>query len=209
MEISCIYKNNDFCYKKVYSCEFLNKNISANIHIIPSGYHLPSYNTNKNVIGVIFNKCNLTKVPQGLTNIFPNMKILSIWSSTLNTVTKKDLAEYKNIERIGFCNNLIEYLPGDLFEDFSNLEEVSFNGNKLKLIEPNILDGLDKLKAVSFADNTAYTKCFSLIEFMSSNATLEEVKDELFVRYYKDQKKIEHFLKAEAENLSLNGKLIC
>ncbi|CAG9807464.1 unnamed protein product [Chironomus riparius] len=142
MKIPCIFRDNAFLdNKEVYVCEFVEQNIPDNLKIIPDGSHQYSrrgnLKNNIDVTGVIFNKCNLTKVPQGLPRIFPNMKIFSIWNSSLKNVSRNDLAEDKNIEKIGFCSNEIEYLPGDLFEEFYNLEEVSFSGNKLTIIEPN------------------------------------------------------------------------
>ena len=86
-----------------------------------------------------------------------------------------------------------------MFEGFDKLEEVSFNGNELGLIEPNILNGLTKLKKASFEDNPAYTKCFIDFPQCESNATLQDVKDELFVRFYRDYKNVEDLLKVEDE----------
>jgi len=208
MEVPCVYRDHEFIGgESVYVCEFMEQNISEDIQITPIGSHKLSRRGNKkkniHVGGVIFNKCTLTKVPQGLTRIFPYMKILSIWHSTLKIVTKNDLAEYKHFERIGICDNEIEFLPGDLLEGFKNLEEVGFNGNELELIEPNILDGLDELKHVSFEENPAYTKCYSDVPGYKSNATLQEVKDELFVRFYRDYKNVEDLLKVEEENQDL------
>ncbi|KAL7013124.1 hypothetical protein ACKWTF_015206 [Chironomus riparius] len=210
MELPCTYRHCSFIDKSVYTCEFFKQDIPKNGQIMPKGLHQFNQQgnklNNKNVFAVIFIECNITKVPRGLKKLFPRMKILSILSSTLKVVTKADLIEYKNIERIGFCDNQIEYLPGNLFEGFTNLEEVSFNGNKLKLIEPNILDGLQYLKTVNFNDNPGYKKCFSSIKGFESNATLDEVKDELFLKFYRDFMKINDFLKIEDENQDLKKK---
>ncbi|KAL7023514.1 hypothetical protein ACKWTF_012649 [Chironomus riparius] len=216
MKIPCIFRDNAFLdNKEVYVCEFVEQNIPDNLKIIPDGLHQYSrrgnLKNNIDVTGVIFNKCNLTKVPQGLPRIFPNMKIFSIWNSSLKNVSRNDLAEYKNIEKIGFCSNEIEYLPGNLFEEFYNLEEVSFSGNKLTIIEPSILNGLTKLKVASFENNPAFTKCFIDSPRNKSNATLQEVKDELFVRFYRDYKNVEDLLKAglkiEEENRVLKESI--
>jgi len=210
--IQCIFKDFTFLDNKIaYVCEFNNQDIPENVRKIPQGAHQLDYNgdarNNSHVVGVIFSECNITKVPQGLTRIFPNMKIFSIWASNLKIVTKDDLAEYRNIERIGFCKNEIEFLPGDLFEGFTNLEEIAFKGNKLELIEPNILDKLDKLKNINFKNNPAYTKCYSLLSGCQSNATFEEVKDELFLRFYRNHRKIEDLLKLEDENQGLKDTI--
>jgi len=188
MEFPCVYRDHTFIDKKAaYVCEFTKQNIPEDVQIIPNGLHAVE-RKNDDVVGVIFRECGLTKVPQGLTKIFPNLRVLSIWSSTLKNVNKMDLAEYKNIEKLGFCDNKIEYLPGDLLEGFMNLEEVGFNGNELELIEPNILDGLAKLKFVSFVDNPAYNQRFAEAPYSGSNATLEDIKEELIDHFDKCHK---------------------
>jgi len=198
MQVPCVY--NEFTFhdrSPVYVCEFINQKIPDDVQIIPTGGHANEKKSD-DVVGVVFNECILSKVPRGLTRIFPYMKILSIWDSTLKIVTKTDLAEYKNIEKLGFCRNKVETLPDKLFEGFRKLEEISFNGNELELIGPNILDGLNKLKHVNFMDNPRYNIKFSLIPGQHSNATLEEVKALLtdqFDKYHERIKNVQNNLK--------------
>lgn len=207
MKYPCVFKDHKFIDSKfVYVCEFYDQFIPENVKIEPIGLHAcraGQQKTNAHVNGIIFNKCRLTRVPQGLKKIFPNLRNLSIWDSTLKKVTKDDLADYKNFERIGLCGNKIKFLPGNLFEGFKRLEEVAFNGNQIELIEPNILDGLTNLKIVDFEKNPAYTKCYSNLPGWISSATLQDVKDELFVRFYRDRNNINDLLKVEEENLAL------
>ena len=147
--------------------------------------------TNKEVREVIFGRCKMSKVPKGLTKIFPNMRDLCIWGSTLSAMDKNDLIEYKLLERIDFGDNKLEFLPGDLFEGFENIEEITFNGNFLKIIEPNILDGLKRLKFVDFGNNPNYKRIYSEYPEYKPNASLDEVKSELncvFIRNIKSFK---------------------
>ncbi|CAG9807182.1 unnamed protein product [Chironomus riparius] len=129
---------------------------------------------------VKFHHCEMSKVPQGLTKLVPNMTNLTIWSSSLKNVNKNDLAEYKFLKKIYFMHNEIEFLPGDLFEGFTNLEVVSFMGNKLKIIEPNVFDSLKKLKHVNLSKNNNFKKFYSKYpEYINRNATLAELKGEV------------------------------
>lgn len=146
--------------------------------MILSGRHQDGY-SNKDVAYVCFTNCKITKVPQGLMKIFPKLEILYIESSQLKKITKDDLAEYRNLREFFCTRNEVEFLPGDLFEGFKNLERICFMRNRLKLIEPNILDGLERLKAVSFILNPKYNICYSTIPLVYSNASLEEIKEEL------------------------------
>jgi len=181
----------------VYVCKIDQKVISLTPTLTIKGQHEPC-RSNSDVNEVRFVKCIMQNVPQGLTKTFPNMVDLSIWWSNLDKVTRNDMIEYKNLERFGFCENQTEYLPGDLFEGFENLEEIIFNGNKLKIIEPNILDGLEKLKIVNFTGNPNYSKCFSVYPEYNPNATLEEVKSELFEKFYSE---VPHNVKIYLKNL--------
>lgn len=211
MKYPCTFKEHKFVDNKfVYVCEFYDQFFPENGRIEPIGTHLirgGQQKTNAHVNGVIFNKCRLTRVPQGLKRIFQNIRNISIWDSNLREVTKYDLADYKNLERIGICGNKIKFLPGDLLEGFKRLEEVAFSGNQIELIEPNILDGLTCLRMVNFEKNPGYTKCYSNLPGWKSTATLQDVKDELFLRYYRDHKKVKDLLKVEEENQSLRNSV--
>jgi len=77
-------------------------------------------------------------------------------------------------------------------KNFKNLEAIEFRGNNLKIIEPNILDGLERLKYVDFRENLNYWKFYSIHYEDNPNATLEEIKWEIFEKYpqfLKDLKK--------------------
>ncbi|XP_070504578.1 protein roadkill-like [Chironomus tepperi] len=208
MKVECSYYDDTYYgNKKVYVCRFYKQTIPENTTIIPDGTHKSASRGNEHVDCALFADCKLTKVPQGLTRIFPNLKVLYIQYSGLTTITKSDLAEYKNLERIYINLTSIKFLPGDLFDGFKNLEAIGFNDNKLELIEPNILDGLDNLKHVNFEDNPNYTKCYSQFKDCSPNATLEEVKDELMVKFCKEfPKTTKDLLKVKEENKNLKGK---
>ncbi|XP_070504867.1 uncharacterized protein [Chironomus tepperi] len=207
IKVKCSYYG--FTYygnKKVYECRFYDQTIPENTTIIPDGTH-KSDRRNEHVESVDLSNCKLTKVPQGLTRIFPNLKVLYIQYSGLTTITKSDLAEYKNLERINITYNDIKFLPGDLFDGFKNLEAIVFSYNKLELIEPNILDGLDNLKHVNFRGNPNYTKFYSQFSDWNPNATLEEVKDELMVKFCKElTKTTKDLLKVKEENKNLKDK---
>lgn len=209
MELNCNFKYDPYVDgRNFYTCFIENQRIPETSNVKHIGKHLPEH-SNEQVIDVIFKKCSMTKVPQGLTKVFPNMQDLSIWNSNLKNVTQLDLVEYKNLKRFGFCFNEIEYLPGDLFEDFKNLNEVVFNGTNLKLVEPNILDGLDKLTMVDFTRNSNYSKRYCSIPGHSGNATLQEVKTELYEKFCKNPKNVEKLnckLKQKIDNLKKINK---
>lgn len=193
-----------------YTCIITGQNISVNLPVKVTGYHKNGL-TNEYIVNVLINKCTATKIPKGLTKIFPNMKILEIWNSKLATIDKLDLDEYKNLEKFCCVENPISYLPGNLFEDFPNLEWIEFWGNDLQIIEPNLLDGLDKLKYVEFKRGCSRDKRFSMYSALSSNASLQEIKDELEAKYsqiLKNVQKLEDTVnQLKQENENLKGEL--
>jgi len=166
-----------------YGCYIENTQTPENRRITLTGHH--EYGkTDYDVIDVTFSSCMVIKIPQELTLIFPNIRKLLICNSKLKKISKNDLIEYKNLEIISMMENELEYLPGDLFEGFKNLNYINFKKNKLIFIEPNILDGLGEMRYVNFSDNTNYKKCFSIYPEHEPNATLDEVKIELYEKFY-------------------------
>ncbi|CAG9803021.1 unnamed protein product [Chironomus riparius] len=180
-----------------YSCLISNQNIKENIPVKINGNHQIG-NSNKDVVNVWINKCTVTKIPKGITFMFPNIKVLEIKNSKLPAIHKNDLAEYKSLEKFCCIENPISYLPGDLFEGFEKLEWIEFYGNSLLIIEPNILNGLHGLKYVEFSRGGPQDKRFSLYPRLSSNANVKEIKDELERKYpqkLKDVQKLENLIK--------------
>jgi len=194
--ISCVYEDNrELIDKAYYRCLIMHQSILKDAKLNIIGDHIDG-KTNDDVAHVIFRNCSLDVVPKGLTQIFPNLKILSINSSELNKLSKEDLSEYKKIEGFLCENNKLEFLPGDLFDGFENLEWISFFKNKLKAIEPNIIDGLSKLKSVLFFGNVNYNRNFSIYPEHKAKNSLEEVKDELLTNFLtSDPHYIKNYLK--------------
>jgi len=207
MDTFCAFHDYEFVYgEKFYRCCIKNQQIPENHKLNIIGQHKDGM-SNKDVLCVEFNGCTVTKVPQGLTKIFPNLKILDIDGSKLKKISKNDLVEYKNCEKLLFGRNELEFLPDDLFEDFINLEYIAFFNNKLKFIMPSILDGLKKLKYVGFSGNVNYKKCYSIYPEYSPNATLEEIKVELREKFFPHLMQFEEYLTSknglEQENCKL------
>ncbi|CAG9797648.1 unnamed protein product [Chironomus riparius] len=203
-QLICEFKYDPYIDGRIlYACFIKNQQIPADEELEFTGRHVSGH-SNNNVIDVIFENCDIKKVPQGLTKVFPKMQDLSVWSSNLKKVTKNDLKEYKNLLRFGFCNNEIEFLFGDLFEGFDNVQEVIFSGNEgLKFVEPNILDGLENLNMVNFTGNLKYFKRFSSVQGDLGNATLAEVKAELWKNFCIDPENIKNAYQKHKEEIAI------
>ncbi|KAL7013149.1 hypothetical protein ACKWTF_015220 [Chironomus riparius] len=83
--------------EKVFTCIVVDQIIPEDQELKFIGQHKDG-KSNDDVIFVKFNSCTVTKVPQGLTKIFPNMIVLMITNSKLKNISKDDLIEYKNLK---------------------------------------------------------------------------------------------------------------
>ena len=199
MSLVCTYFYETYFNETFYVCLIDDQFVPADCVLIPIGEHTVG-KSNKDVKEVKFRKCEMSKVPKGLTKIFPKMTNLTVWYSSLQYVNKNDLAEYKLLKKVYFMYDKIEFLPGDLFEGFKNLEVITLIGNDLKIIEPTIFDGLNKLKHVNLSKNTNYTKFYSEYrEFSNRNATLEEVKLEVNQVFCKNFQLYKNIIQNQAE----------
>jgi len=145
-------------------------------------------------------------VPSGLKKLFPNFNELTINGSDIETITKQDLDEYKNLKKFVCMDCKLEYLPGDLFQGTRSIEFIHFEKCNLKFIEPNLLDELYRLKHVKFCGDLNYSKCYSIYPEYKPNATRQELKAYLYEKMYEKHKpmldlKISEGIKREKEIL--------
>lgn len=183
-EIQCnfSYSTHDYinCQSKLYKCAINNYAFDDDEDFVFVGNHT-KLKTNLHVELLVLDGKSLTKVPQGLMQHFPNIIALEIRESSVKSLTKSDIAEYKRIKNFKFDVNPIEFLPGNLFEDFNNLDHISFSSCNLLTIEPFILDFYKKnpfSMSVKFLNNPNYH-----IEF-NGWRSLNKIKTELYRKYY-------------------------
>ncbi|CAG9811224.1 unnamed protein product [Chironomus riparius] len=196
MEVECTFNDSDwpFTTTKFYRCCIEKYQIPDDIELIIDGKHRLR-KTNNDVTYLKFYDCTITKVPAGMTKIFPNLKILEINTAKLRKITKNDLIEYKNLEKFSCWGNEIEFLPGDLFEGFKNLEWISFYGNRLWIIEPNIFDNLESLKRIQLEHNPNYDILYSAYPKDKVSTTFGEVKNILIDKFFaSDPQIIKNFI---------------
>lgn len=201
--IKCKFDKKQFGGKFLYRCLVKEQKIPENQELRFNNKFHQTGKTNEDVTLINFDDCIVTAVPQGLTKVFPNLKVLVIFNSKLKQVSKNDLAEYKNLEVLHFGHNEIEVLPESLFEGFENLKRISFYENKLKVVAPNILDELNNLERVNFLGNTWYNMCFSTDpnDKPTPSVTLDKLKADLCLKYSRNS----DFY--AADDLQINQKL--
>ena len=149
MKIKAEYQITSYQGHALYQCCIKNDPNEEIKDVKIQGKHVAGKNRH-DVVAVKFVGCNLAKVPQNFTKIFPNLKYLIILNSQLQELDKEDLAEYKELEVIDIRQSCLLFLPGDIFEGFQNLKYIFIMGKKLSVIEPNILDWLFNLQRAHF-----------------------------------------------------------
>lgn len=85
-------------------CSVLNQGIKFNSKLKFVGSHMYG-KSNNDVTSLYFIECRMTKIPQKLTETFPNLKKLVIFKSKLRTIKREDLKEYEKLEKIIFCED--------------------------------------------------------------------------------------------------------
>lgn len=168
-------------FGNVYTCRILYQSFPDQSRLTFFGDHLQG-KSNKNVDYIIIHNCITYKVPKGLTNFFPNLKIMLIQNSNLQELRREDFDEYKNLKVFACVENPISFLPGNLFNDLKEIKSVVFIKNQLKVIEPNILDGLTKLTNVSFAVEPNFDICYSIYD--PAQFRLDDVKHYLNQKFF-------------------------
>lgn len=109
----------------------------------------------KDTHGISFVNCKLHAWPlyEAIHNYFPNLVSIQIKHCSLQVITKESLRDYFALRELFFNENMIQALPGDLFEYTPQIEVVSFKNNRIKFIDAGIFDGIHNLKYFDLSGN--------------------------------------------------------
>ena len=100
--------------------------------------------------------------PQGLAQIFPFLKLVTIDNCGLKAITRDDLIGLENLEAIIVTNCQLHFLPSNLFVGFTKLKWVDFSNNKIECLDSKMLKMLEtnQLEHVSFLKNPKISSFF-------------------------------------------------
>ncbi|CAG9811181.1 unnamed protein product [Chironomus riparius] len=147
------------------------QNIPADTQFNLTGDH-DAYKTDQDVNFIFFNNCNVAKVPVGLTELFPNLKIIGISNLGFQNDKIDGLVEYKNYGRFVFLRNEAEFLPLNLIKNF---EDLNVFDNNLYDIEPRLIVGFDEYKEANFGVDLECVKFNSVHAKYDLGASLKDV----------------------------------
>lgn len=118
-----------------------------------SGTH-QSGRTDADVQGVsIFDVTDLTFVPQGITNFFPNLILIYFYNPGIKILNGNELDGYPHLEWFGLNNGNVESVAGNLFANVPNMKVVWFAGNNIKNIGWDLLNPVDPSGLIDFRVN--------------------------------------------------------
>lgn len=143
---------------QVYTCEVTSIDFSGNLtHITAyNGIHVPG-NSSTDVrafyFGTLCPQFNLTFIPKGFLQFFPNFNMLEFNTCSIESLNGDELEEYPNLERFVLLHSNIQRIPGNLFEFNQNLKYVWF-GFKITRVGEGLLDDLGRLEQAYFWDNS-------------------------------------------------------
>jgi len=115
--------------------------------------HLAGY-SNSRVESLWIEKQPISSLPKGIAQFFPDLKVLTVKNTPLNTISRSDLSPFPNLMHIDSSHNLLEALEGDLFAENPNIVWISFWNNKIRNVGTGLLDNMRNLATVYFNINT-------------------------------------------------------
>jgi FtsZ-binding cell division protein ZapB len=159
IEIGCHFSYDHDWHEigQVYTCEVISMDFSDNpTHITGySGDHVlgnSAVDVKAFYFGTSCPQFNLTIVPKGFLNFFPNFNMLEFNTCSINSLNGDELEDYPNLERFVIVHSNVQRIPGNLFEFNKNLKYIWF-GFQITRVGDGLLEDLGKLEQAYFWDN--------------------------------------------------------
>lgn len=104
--------------------------------------------SNNDVEQVFIHGKELTFIPNGFGDLYPNLDLFFIGQSKLKHVTRKNFEDMNKVTNLFLGFNELEYLPEDSFWNLVNLEQFFVDNNKIKSLHRNLFINMPKLQQV-------------------------------------------------------------
>lgn len=138
-----------------YQCQTHPLNVESSQYVTSvTGIHLAN-KTNNDVAAIHISKCNdLTYIPKGLVNVFPNLIGVYLQGCGISSLNGTELIEYPLLQLFALELSPLQHVPGNLFEHNPDIFFVSFTDNTIRSTGRELLTNLDKLSEIYFENNT-------------------------------------------------------
>lgn len=118
---------------------------------------------NGNVMNLIIYKQNCQFIPEGISNFFKNLEILTISRSNLMALRFTDFLGLQNLRKIFIVGNQISSIDGQTFKSIPNLEVLDLSSNKIKSIPFEAFSLAQNLKILTLSNNLI--RIFDILPF--------------------------------------------
>jgi hypothetical protein len=110
-------------------------------------------------------------MPMNVDAFFPNLETFICEYCGMESIEAENMKEFPHLKCLVLSYNLLDYLPGDLFQSSAQLEYFAVDNNPIKTIGKELFTPLTNLKSFEFKA----TECFpSILE-----ADLEDKKKDV------------------------------
>ena len=102
---------------------------------------------------IVYNEKTLTRLPQNISNFFPNIQALVWTHGSITTLVAEDIEPMKKLVILVLGYNKIVTLSGALFKNMPELLLVEFNNNLIEYVDKNVLSSGKYLDSADFKEN--------------------------------------------------------
>lgn len=95
----------------------------------------------------------LNFLPNGIGELFPILSLLSMGSSKVKFIARKNFKNMKNLKILHLFDNEIEEIPKDTFHDLEGLETLNLYDNKIASLHPDTFLNLRSLDSLRLSHN--------------------------------------------------------
>lgn len=148
----CVYNDSP---ELGYLCELWNAvYLGPGDSFVITGSHVPGYNDGL-VVKVITTQAvpsQLASIPQEIFAKFPNLRVLELPSTNIETLS--GLTGCENLESLRVNGNRIRAIPAGIFEQCGNLKEITIDSNEVISVDVAAFRGIQILETISLENNS-------------------------------------------------------
>lgn len=176
MELECKYSDFDRENAPIHTATVISASITEpgiEIKAIKS-----DQSPTKEVQGLTFQVNCVYYVPHGISKHFPHLTDLMIYKCGLKAITRKDLEGLDQLIELDCSENELKCLPNDLFVGMKNLRRIDFSNNKIEFLSSKLLEPIKHiLEFIDFENNTKIDECFEKNVYNSLEALMEAIDE--------------------------------
>lgn len=154
LKINCEFSYLENCARNCYQCVLHKLIITKPNQTVTgiNGYHEMG-ESSTNVLTLKAFEQLVAYIPASLSQHFPFLSVLKIWSSGLRSLEQKDVRDLKYLTDLSVSGNRLETLNSDLFRFNQRLVKVEFTRNRLRHVGTNFFKPLKSLIVADFYQN--------------------------------------------------------